>query len=177
MPSKWRASERATWPRSTCPAVFLRRCSISATALALIPGIRVASRYGRLPFFGGAGNNYSMHAIAETVQRARRDPGTYGLVGANGGIVSKYSAGVYSTTPAPRLPTEVSCKPSRPVLRVLWHDRGPGGLGITQRGVRRRLSPRRGLLLGHRPDRLHGPGRDRAGIRGCLDSEPLPEVF
>ena len=55
---------------------------------------------GGLPFFGGAGNNYSMHAIAETVQRARQAPGTYGLVGANGGIMSKYSAGVYSTTPA-----------------------------------------------------------------------------
>jgi acetyl-CoA C-acetyltransferase len=55
---------------------------------------------GGLPFFGGAGNNYSMHAIAETVQRARRAPGRYGLVGANGGIMSKYSAGVYSTTPA-----------------------------------------------------------------------------
>jgi acetyl-CoA C-acetyltransferase len=55
---------------------------------------------GGLPFFGGAGNNYSMHAIAETVQRARRAPGSYGLVGANGGVMSKYSAGVYSTTPA-----------------------------------------------------------------------------
>jgi acetyl-CoA C-acetyltransferase len=56
---------------------------------------------GGLPFFGGAGNNYSMHAIAETVQRARRSPGTFGLVGANGGIMSKYSVGVYSTAPAP----------------------------------------------------------------------------
>ena len=55
---------------------------------------------GGLPFFGGAGNNYSMHAIAETVQRARGAPGRYGLVGANGGIMSKYSAGVYCTTPA-----------------------------------------------------------------------------
>jgi len=55
---------------------------------------------GGLPFFGGAGSNYSMHAIAETVQRARQAPGSYGLVGANGGIMSKYSAGVYSTTPA-----------------------------------------------------------------------------
>lgn len=54
---------------------------------------------GGLPFFGGAGNNYSMHAIAETVQRARRQPGTFGFVGANGGICSKYSAAVYSTTP------------------------------------------------------------------------------
>ncbi|MBC3193033.1 enoyl-CoA hydratase/isomerase family protein [Pseudonocardia sp. C8] len=56
---------------------------------------------GGLPFFGGPGNDYSTHAIAETVQRCRAAPGTFGLVGANGGIASKYSAGVYSTTPVP----------------------------------------------------------------------------
>ncbi|RNL87683.1 acetyl-CoA acetyltransferase [Halostreptopolyspora alba] len=54
---------------------------------------------GGLPFFGGAGNNYSTHAIAETVRGARATPGGYGLVGANGGALSKYSVGVYSTTP------------------------------------------------------------------------------
>ncbi|MDF3312135.1 acetyl-CoA acetyltransferase [Rhodococcus sp. T2V] len=54
---------------------------------------------GGLPFFGGAGNNYSMHAIAETVVRMRAQPGVYGFVGANGGMLSKYSVGVYSTTP------------------------------------------------------------------------------
>lgn len=54
---------------------------------------------GGLPFFGGAGNNYSMHAIAETVHHARRAPGSYGFVGANGGTLSKYSVGIYSTTP------------------------------------------------------------------------------
>jgi acetyl-CoA C-acetyltransferase len=59
---------------------------------------------GGLPFFGGAGNNYSMHAIAETVARVRAQPGSAGLVGANGGIMSKYSAGVYSATPAPWRP-------------------------------------------------------------------------
>lgn len=55
---------------------------------------------GGLPYFGGAGNNYSMHAVAETVTQLRKTPGQYGLVGANGGILSKYSVGVYSTTPA-----------------------------------------------------------------------------
>jgi len=54
---------------------------------------------GGLPFFGGAGNNYSMHAIAETVARMRAEPGSFGLVGANGGTLSKYSVGIYSTTP------------------------------------------------------------------------------
>lgn len=55
---------------------------------------------GGLPFFGGAGNNYSMHAIAEAVAFARRHPGQLALVGANGGMMSKYSVGVYSTAPA-----------------------------------------------------------------------------
>ncbi len=55
---------------------------------------------GGLPFFGGAGNNYSMHAIASMVRALRARPGAKGLVGANGGFLSKYSAGVYSTQPA-----------------------------------------------------------------------------
>ncbi|HEY2506655.1 MAG TPA: acetyl-CoA acetyltransferase [Streptosporangiaceae bacterium] len=55
---------------------------------------------GGLPFFGGPGNNYSMHAIAEIVQRCRAEPGSFGFVGANGGIMTKYSAGVYATTPS-----------------------------------------------------------------------------
>ncbi|MEW9551894.1 acetyl-CoA acetyltransferase [Nonomuraea sp. NPDC050783] len=67
-------------------------------------GSRELTVTGGLPFFGGAGNNYSMHAIAEVVGRLRAAPGTYGLVGANGGMLSKYSAGVYSTAPAPWRP-------------------------------------------------------------------------
>jgi acetyl-CoA C-acetyltransferase len=55
---------------------------------------------GGLPFFGGAGNNYSMHAIASMVRALRAAPGAYGFVGANGGFLSKYSVGVYSTKPA-----------------------------------------------------------------------------
>ena len=54
---------------------------------------------GGLPFFGGAGNNYSMHAIASLVRGLRARPGSSGLVGANGGFLSKYSVGVYSTRP------------------------------------------------------------------------------
>lgn len=54
---------------------------------------------GGLPFFGGPGNNYSMHAIASVVRRVRAGPGSYGFVGANGGIMSKHSTGVYTTIP------------------------------------------------------------------------------
>lgn len=55
---------------------------------------------GGLPFFGGAGNNYSMHAIAEIIRRLRATGGI-GLVGANGGFLSKYSVGVYGTQARP----------------------------------------------------------------------------
>ena len=54
---------------------------------------------GGLPYFGGPGNNYSMHAIAETVQRVRDDHGALGIVAANGGVLSKYSVGIYSGEP------------------------------------------------------------------------------
>ncbi|MCA1749064.1 MAG: acetyl-CoA acetyltransferase [Sphingomonadales bacterium] len=55
---------------------------------------------GGLPFFGGAGNNYSSHAIAEAVQRLRGDPQSYALIGANGGFMSKYATGILSARPA-----------------------------------------------------------------------------
>ena len=54
---------------------------------------------GGLPYFGGPGNSYSLHAIAETVVKMREAPGQFGFVGANGGTMSKYSTGIYSTRP------------------------------------------------------------------------------
>ena len=73
---------------------------------------------GGLPFFGGAGNNYSMHGIAETVACVRSAPGQFGLVGANGGIMSKYSVGIYSTIP-------VEWKPDRSAQLQAQIDRWP----------------------------------------------------
>ncbi|WP_299196583.1 acetyl-CoA acetyltransferase [uncultured Erythrobacter sp.] len=55
---------------------------------------------GGLPFFGGAGNNYSAHAICEAVERVRASADSYALVGANGGWMSKYATGIYSADPA-----------------------------------------------------------------------------
>jgi acetyl-CoA C-acetyltransferase len=79
---------------------------------------------GGLPFFGGAGNNYSAHGIAEAVQRCRAAPGSFALVGANGGIMSKYAAGVYSTAPATWQESRwQSLEKIKPVFEVLdAHD-------------------------------------------------------
>jgi acetyl-CoA C-acetyltransferase len=52
---------------------------------------------GGLPYFGGAGNNYSMHAIATMMDRLRQAPGELGLVTANGWYLTKHALGIYST--------------------------------------------------------------------------------
>lgn len=71
---------------------------------------------GGLPFFGGPGNNYSLHGIAEMVATLRRNPGNTGLVLANGGWMTKEAAGVYSTAkPAKFTPAEKGAKPSQQV--------------------------------------------------------------
>ena len=54
---------------------------------------------GGLTFAGGPWNNYVMHSIATMAQRLRENPGTHGLITANGGYLTKHSFGVYSTTP------------------------------------------------------------------------------
>lgn len=58
---------------------------------------------GGLPFHGGAGNNYVMNSIASMVDKLRAHPGKFGLVTANGGYLTKHSAGIYSTQP-PQVP-------------------------------------------------------------------------
>lgn len=85
---------------------------------------------GGLPYFGGPGNSYSLHGIAETVAQMRDRPGSFGLVGANGGVMSKYSAGVYSTEPADWAPDrgkalqgDIAALPKVPVTR---NADGPG---------------------------------------------------
>lgn len=50
---------------------------------------------GGLPYFGGPGNNYSLHAIAEVVKRLRRSPQLKAIVTANGWYNTKHSIGVY----------------------------------------------------------------------------------
>lgn len=54
---------------------------------------------GGLPYFGGPGNNYVTHSIAEMIRHLRRAPGKYGLVTANGFYLTKHAFGIYSTIP------------------------------------------------------------------------------
>lgn len=60
---------------------------------------RPISVTGGLPFFGGPGNNYVTHSIAEMMNVVRGKPGSFGMVTANGMYLTKHSAGLYSTEP------------------------------------------------------------------------------
>ena len=64
--------------------------------LGLTGSDKVLTATGGLPFFGGPGNNYSMHGIAAVARQLRTQPESYGLVGANGGFMDKHAVGVYS---------------------------------------------------------------------------------
>lgn len=93
---------------------------------------------GGLPFFGGPGNGYSTHAIAETVTALRDAGDGYGLVGANGGILNKYSVGIYSPAPRP------------------WHDGDPRRTRSLLDPAARDLDPAARLPVARH---AHGPAR------------------
>lgn len=133
---------------------------------------------GGLPYFGGPGNSYSLHAIVEVINRMRSAPGQFGLVAANGGVMSKYSVGVYSTAPAPWKPdlgralcAEVADRPAIPVANKA------DGIGtIETYTVRYDWPVRTGIIVG----RLDSDGSrfmaltDDPGLVTLLsDGEPL----
>jgi len=54
---------------------------------------------GGLPYFGGPGNNYVMHSMAQMVEVLRQHPGKTGLVTGNSFYMTKHSAAVCTTRP------------------------------------------------------------------------------
>ncbi|KIW76713.1 hypothetical protein Z517_09157 [Fonsecaea pedrosoi CBS 271.37] len=76
---------------------------------------------GGLTFFGGAGNNYSMHALTEMVRALRAGRGKVGLVLANGGIMTYQHVVLLSTQPR----RDGSPYPKRPPLAEVVVDAQP----------------------------------------------------
>ena len=133
---------------------------------------------GGLPYFGGPGNSYSLHGIAETVSAMRTKPGAFGLVAANGGIMSKYSVGVYSTEEAPwksdnsaQLCASVAARPTVPLAER------PDGTGtIETYTVRYDWPVRTGIIIGRLDSddsRFMALTEDPDLIELLTDGEPL----
>jgi acetyl-CoA C-acetyltransferase len=55
---------------------------------------------GGLAYFGGPGNNYTMHAIVAVVNRIRQDSRLKAMVTANGWYNSKHAIGIYGAEPS-----------------------------------------------------------------------------
>ena len=77
---------------------FPSAVQIAADELGIDPR-RPLTVTGGLSFAGGPWNNYVMHSIATMAGVLRDDPGSFGLVSANGGFITKHAFGVYSTEP------------------------------------------------------------------------------
>lgn len=114
---------------------------------------RPISVTGGLPFFGGPGNNYVTHSIAEMLSVVRRKPGSFGMVTANGNYLTKHSAGLYSTEPTKgpwqrqdpkKFQAELDAGPKRKV------DIKPVGTGTieTYCVTYGKEAPERGYILG-----------------------------
>ena len=110
---------------------------------------------GGLTFAGGPWNNYVMHSIATMAELLRRDPGSLGLISANGGYLTKHSFGVYSTS-APAsgfrwedVQAEVDREPTR---RTLTEWEGTGSVEAWTVPYNRDGAPEKAFLAVRTPD-------------------------
>lgn len=107
---------------------------------------RALTQTGGLPFFGGPGNNYSLHGIASAVDALRAKPRAFGLVLANGGWMTKEAAGIYSCCrPDQFLPVEASAKADEKVAIV---DAPEAGTIETYTVVNGRTGPTNAIIFG-----------------------------
>jgi acetyl-CoA C-acetyltransferase len=107
---------------------------------------RALTQTGGLPFFGGPGNNYSLHGIASTVENLRAAPQAFGLVLANGGWMTKEAAGIYSAVrPDVFKPAEPAAKADQAVKLA---DTPTGGTVETYTVVNGRQGPTHAIIFG-----------------------------
>lgn len=104
---------------------------------------------GGLPYAGGPGNDYTLHALASLVARLRERPGI-GLLTGNGWYLTKHSACVIASEPARgsdegRLPPP---KPGPEPLSLAEAPRGEGTVSAWTVLYGRDGEPRRGLVVG-----------------------------
>jgi len=137
---------------------------------------------GGLPYFGGPGNNYSMHGIAAVMDKVRARPGSKGLVTALGWYITKHSVGIYSTQP-PDKPwqrrdpaadqAEIDARKGPEVVR---EPNGPAEVETYTVFFDRDGTPVRGLVVG----RLEGGRRFLAELpsdRALLESMTQEEAI
>lgn len=130
---------------------------------------------GGLPYHGGPGNNYSMHAIATMVNLLRADPAAKGLVTALGWFITKHSVGVYSGSPPPReWSREPRCYDDAADIarapRIVAEPEGPATIETYTVVHGRDGAPERGIVIGRLDDGRRFLANTPAGDRGTLEA-------
>lgn len=133
---------------------------------------------GGLPYFGGPGNNYSMHAIVTMSEQLRAAPGDYGLVGLNGGMQTKYGAMVLSTEPAewPGLAHAELQAERRAMPGPEWTETAEGaGRVVTYTVIYIKGEPTRGVIVGELDggERFLANAADAATLGAMIERDPL----
>lgn len=133
---------------------FPSAVEIGATELGLSLD-RQLTVTGGLSFAGGPWNNYVTHSIATMAGVLREDPGSLGLITANGGFLTKHAFGLYGTEP-PATPfrhaepqAEVDALPRRTLCE---EPDGPIDLESWTVLHGREGQPENGIVVGLLPD-------------------------
>lgn len=127
---------------------------------------------GGLPYAGGPGNNYAMHAIATMAGKLRAAPEAWGLVTANGWYLTKQSIGIYSAKRPQRPFERQDPKVLQAEIDALAHPdvtetpQGPAKIE-TYTVVHRREGPFMGIVV----------GRDADGRRFCAITPNDPQTL
>ena len=107
---------------------------------------------GGLPYAGGPGNNYTMHAVAAMLERVRARRGSVGLCTGNGWYLTKHSATLFGSEPRPLYP-DLEARKTQPkaVGESLWvaHEyRERGRVEAYTVKYDREGAPERGIVIG-----------------------------
>ncbi len=113
---------------------------------------------GGLAFFGGPGNNYSLHGIVSAAERVRADRSKKAMVTANGWYITKHSIGVYGGDPPERPWGERDDAPVQAAIDAEAlpepAERAEGDLRVEAYVIRhgREGKPTLGTVIGRLPD-------------------------
>ena len=178
----WVVSERAQLDRSPairgCASIALQMAGVQVSDIARFDlyscfpsAVEVACREiglaeddprplsvtGGLPYFGGPGNNYVTHSIAQMMIELRSLPNSWGMVTGNGSYLTKHSAGIYSTRPFEGRWQRADCSALQASIdaaektRVEVRPQGPARLE-TYTVAFDRDKPQRGIVFARLPD-------------------------
>ncbi len=120
---------------------------------------------GGLTYFGGPGNNYTLHAICQMMDILRENPESFGMVHTISWFLSKNSIGIYSAKPGanPWTPRDSKKKPIKyPAVNVVDKAEGKGTVESFVVTYNRHGQPKDAIIM----------GRDQSGNRFIANVEP-----